>query len=148
MLIGILFVLAACFVWGFIFLIPLILSGFSSMEVALDRYLFYGLFSLLLLTFKGRKVFQRFTPRMYLSALAFALIAQLGYYTALVMGIRYANAAVTTLILGVTPLTITFYGNWRLRECSFRSLIIPSLLLIIGLGIVNIPALQGNGDID
>src|ERR1700733_11170287 len=144
MLVGLLFVLSACFVWGFIFLIPLLLSDFNSMEIALDRYLFFGMFSLLLLAFKGRKVFQQFTPRMFLAAFAFALIAQVGYYTALVMGIRYANAAVTTLILGVTPLTIAFYGNWQMRECSFRSLLLPSVLLGLGLMVVNIPALQGN----
>jgi drug/metabolite transporter (DMT)-like permease len=148
MIVGILFVLAACFVWGFIFLIPLLLSDFNSMEIALNRYLFFGLFSLFLLTFKGWKVFRQFTPRMYLSALAFALIAQLGYYTALVLGIRCANAAVTTLILGITPLTIAFYGNWQMRECSFRSLLLPSLLLCGGLVVVNIPVLQGNSNIE
>lgn len=47
--IEILYALASCFVWGLIFVVPAFMSNFSSIEVALGRYLFYGKFSSLIL---------------------------------------------------------------------------------------------------
>ncbi|MBZ5525127.1 MAG: DMT family transporter, partial [Acidobacteriia bacterium] len=35
------------------------------------------------------------------------------------------------------------YGNWKVRACSFKSLLIPSLLVFAGLLFINAPALQG-----
>jgi len=45
MITGILYSLAACFVWGFIFVVPLFMDGFNAIEVVIGRYLFYGIVS-------------------------------------------------------------------------------------------------------
>jgi len=42
---GILFALGACLIWGLIFIVPQFMTGFSSIEVALGRYLFYAIIS-------------------------------------------------------------------------------------------------------
>ena len=63
----------------------------------------------------------------------------MGYYTFLVLGLRYANPAICALILGISPITIAFYGNLKQREIPFKSLIIPSILILIGLIIINVP---------
>ena len=54
---------------------------------------------------------------------------------------RYSSPAICTLILGVSPITIAFYGNWKQKECSYKSLMIPSILICIGLAVINIPSI-------
>lgn len=77
--------------------------------------------------------------------MGYSLIITCGYYTCLVLALRYATPAITALIIGASPIVIAFYGNWRQKEVSFKSLIIPSILILVGLGCINIPQLQNEG---
>lgn len=140
MIIGFILGISACFIWGLIFLIPDLLIGFSPVEVALGRYFFYGLISIFLLACKGKKLLNQYPKKIWISALNFALLANIIYYTALVIGSRYANSSVTALILGLSPITIALYGNIQQKVCSFKSLIVPCLLIAIGLACVNLQA--------
>jgi drug/metabolite transporter (DMT)-like permease len=58
-----------------------------------------------------------------------------------VLSLRFASPAICTLILGISPITIAFYGNWKQKECSYRSLLLPSLMILLGLILVNTPAI-------
>lgn len=138
MLKGILFALGACLIWGLIFVIPQFMTGFSAIEIALGRYFLYGLASSAIFL-KGRF---RHPRSIWIKALYFSLIATIGYYTAVVFALRSSSPAVCALTLGLSPVTIAFYGNWREREISFKRLILPSLLILVGLTIINIPHLD------
>lgn len=63
----------------------------------------------------------------------------IGYYTLVILALRYSSPAVCALILGIHPITIAFYGNWQQKETSHKNLILPSLLILVGLVLVNIP---------
>jgi drug/metabolite transporter (DMT)-like permease len=139
---GILFAVAACFIWGLIFVVPLFMDGFSAIEVALGRYFFYGLVSSLLLFRARLKGLCRYPFAIWKKALGFSLLSTIGYYTFVVMSLRYSTPAVSALVLGISPISIAFYGNWKHRECSFRSLVIPSVLILCGLLIINAPHLM------
>jgi drug/metabolite transporter (DMT)-like permease len=141
---GIAFALGACFIWGLIFVVPEFMTGFSSIEVALGRYLFYGIVSSIIffrLKWQGRCCYPQ---TIWIKALYFSLASTFVYYTFLVLALRYSSPAICALILGISPITIAFYGNWQKKETSFRSLIIPSLLILIGLVIINIPHLEAS----
>ena len=116
------------------------MAEFSAIEIALGRYLVYGLVSCLLFC----KIRQRYPVAIWKQALLFSLLFSIGYYTFVVLALRYATPAICALILGISPITIAFYGNWKQRECSFRSLLLPSLLILVGLVIINAPHLQGS----
>jgi drug/metabolite transporter (DMT)-like permease len=138
---GVVFALGACLVWGLIFVVPGFMAEFSSIEIALGRYSFYGLISLIFFL-KGR--FQNkfhYSRVIWFKAFYFSL-STVGYYTALVFSLRYASPAIAALILGVSPITIAFYGNWKRKEIPFKSLFTPSILTIIGLIVINIPHFQ------
>jgi drug/metabolite transporter (DMT)-like permease len=139
---GIAFALGACFIWGLIFVVPQFMTGFSSIEIVLGRYAFYGMISaaIFIKAFAGRGC--RYPRSIWLKALHFSLISTLVYYIFLVLALRYASPAVCALILGVTPISIAFYGNFRHREIPFKSLVLPSLFILIGLVLVNIPYLE------
>jgi drug/metabolite transporter (DMT)-like permease len=138
---GTLFALTACFIWGLIFIVPTYMQGFDSLEIALGRHSIYGTVSLLILLFSGRK-FTQYSVKIWVMAFVFALIVNIMYYSCVVTGVTCASPSLTALILGMCPITIAFYGNWLERECRFTELIIPSLLILVGLLLVNLPALQ------
>ena len=144
MLLGVVYALGACFIWGLIFVVPQFMSGFSSIEIALGRYFFYGMLSLLL--FCKSKFRKSYHPpfSIWVKALYFSLISAIIYYTAVVLSVRYSTPAICAIVLGISPITIAFYGNWKQKETTFRSLIIPSLLILVGLVVINVPHLINN----
>jgi drug/metabolite transporter (DMT)-like permease len=137
MLKGIFLVLGACFIWGLIFVVPKLMAGFSSFEVALGRYFFYGVISFAFMLFRGWQKWKQFSWNIWRLAILYALIVNILYYFSLVMALRCSSPSVIALLLGLSPITIAFYGNWRQKECSYRQLIIPSLLIVSGLICVN-----------
>jgi drug/metabolite transporter (DMT)-like permease len=144
MFIGIFFVISACFFWGFIFVVPQFMAGYSPLEVAMSRYLFYGIFSCVLIFFCSKKERRQMTGRNWAQAFWFGLLANILYYPCLVCSIRFASPVIATLIFGLSPIAIALYGNWKQQECSYGSLIIPALCIVLGLGLVNLPALQNS----
>ncbi len=139
---GISFALSACFIWGLIFVVPQFMTGFTSVEVALGRNLVYGIISSIFfckLIFQGRCKYSR---AVWIKVLYFSLVSTMGYYTCVVLALRYSAPAICTLILGISPIAIAFYGNFKEKETTFRSLIVPSALILIGLIIINIPHVE------
>lgn len=136
---GIAYALAACFIWGLIFIVPLYMEGFTPIEIALGRYLTYGVISSVILL---RACFQgtcSYPLGIWIKAIGFSLVCSIGYYTFVILSVRYSTPAICALILGIAPISIAFYGNWRKKEWSYQSLIMPSLLILLGLIVINAP---------
>lgn len=139
---GIFFALTACFLWGLLFLVPQWMPEFSPLEIALGRYFVYGIISaLMFLKMICHRRF-RYSTAVWIKASYFSLVTTIVYFTCLVLGLRYSSPAVCALVLGVSPIAIAFYGNWQQKETSFKSLILPAVLIVIGLVIVNVPHLE------
>ena len=139
MFIGVVFALGACFIWGLLFIIPQFMSEFTSIEIALGRHLFYGMISsLIFCKLKFQRKF-KYSLSIWVRALYFSLISTIGYYTFFVLALRYTTPAICALILGISPITIAFYGNWKQKGIPYKSLMIPSFLILVGLIIINIP---------
>lgn len=137
MIVGFLFALAACFVWGLIFVIPSLLADYTPLEVVVGRYGVYGLLSVCLAIRKGWGITRQYPLKAWVAAFIFAFISGVFYYIGIVIGIRYATAPVTVLVVGMAPIVIAFYGNWQTREVSFKSLILPCVGIGIGMILVN-----------
>lgn len=144
MLQGIIYALTACLIWGLIFVVPQFMTGFSAIEVAFGRYIVYSAISLVFFSKSFLQKRCRYPSWVWKKALVFSLASTMGYYTFLVLSLRYASAAITALILGVSPIVIALYGNWKQKEIAFRSLIFPSLLILLGLVIINVPHLRAH----
>ncbi len=136
MFLGLLFAISACLIWGLVFVIPIYLPDFSAIEVVLGRYFVYGIFSLVLASRITR--LRKYTGRTWMVAFLFALVSNLVYYLGLVAGLRFATPTLTVLIVGMAPIVIAFYGNWKEREIAFRSLVLPCLLIGVGLVLINV----------
>jgi len=141
---GIVFALAACSVWGLLFVIPQFLNGFSTIEITLGCYLFYGLISIgIFLTDRSRGKCC-YPWAIWYKASYFSLISTIIYYTCVVLALRYATPATCALIMGTSPIVIAFYGNFKRKECRFRSLLIPSFLMVLGIIVLNTPQFGSN----
>jgi drug/metabolite transporter (DMT)-like permease len=142
MLKGILYALAACFIWGLIFVVPGFMTGFSPIEIAVGRYSVYGVISCAIFLKTRLHGSGKFSKNIWIRSLLYSLVTNITYYICLVFALRYSTPAICALILGLSPITIAFYGNWQQKEVSFRSLILPSCLIALGLAIINLPHLQ------
>lgn len=136
---GIVYALAACFIWALVYVIPQFIVGFTPLEISLGSYLFYGIISLFIYTKERIQGSSRYPLSIWSRALYFSLISTIVYYTCVVLAIRYATPAVCALILGIGPITISFYGNWKQKDGNFRYLLLPSILIFVGLIIINAP---------
>jgi drug/metabolite transporter (DMT)-like permease len=148
---GVLLGLGAGLLWGMVFVAPQLLPSFSAAEVALGRYLFYGLASAGILSTSGLAsggvrraaggrggVFRGHGGKAWLVALGFAFAGNVGYYLFVVLAIRLAGASVTTLVIGTLPVTVALVGNLIGREFPFRRLLAPMALILLGLVAINV----------
>lgn len=142
MLKGILYSLSACFIWGLIFVVPQFMSEYSSIEIALGRYLIYGVISTAMFFKPSSQGFRKYSISIWTKALIFSLATTMGYYIFFVFSLRFANPAITALILGIAPITIAFYGNYKRKEIHHAHLIPPALFIIAGLLVINVPELM------
>lgn len=138
---GIFFGIFANVIWALGVLIPKMLSDFSSMEITMGRYLSYGLFSLFIFFFIERKTLRSYGAKLWLRAFFYAFAGNIIYFIGCVIGIKLSGAALTALIIGTLPITVAFYGNLMRKEYPFARLVMPSLLILVGLIIMNIQSL-------
>jgi len=134
---GLLFAIGACCAWGFIFVIPQYLGHYSAVEVVLGRYLPYGILSFFLFFRIGIKRIRHYTSRVWIIAFVFTFLSNIVYYLGLVAGLRFASPTLAVLIVGIAPIVIAFYANWRAREIATRDLAIPCIWIGLGLILVN-----------
>ena len=146
MLKGVLLILSACLIWGLIFVIPSVMEDFSPLEVAMGRYFFLGIISCIMMAGQGFQKWRSIPWKTWGWAALYALVVNIFYYFSLVMGLRYSSASVIALLMGLSPITLAFYGNWRQKECSYRQLILPSLFIGCGLICVNFEAFSSLSD--
>ncbi|MDP1834365.1 MAG: DMT family transporter [Chlamydiales bacterium] len=141
MAIGIVYALAACFVWGLVFVVPVFLPGFNTLEISAGRFAFYGLTSICMLIKTKLSRGTSYPLSKWIAASYFSLLSFVGF-TMLVLCVRYSSAAICALILGIGPITIALYGNWREREQRFKKLFLPCSLIFVGLVMINAPQLS------
>jgi drug/metabolite transporter (DMT)-like permease len=143
MLKGTILGIAACLIWGLIFVVPGFIDGFTPFEIALGRHFVNGSISCLLLVAFGGFTLPKYPVSIWKKAFLFSLIVNVGYYTCLVMSVTHSSPALAALIIGISPIVISFYGNWTQKECSFKDLILPSVLIAGGLVLINLPLFFG-----
>ncbi|MDX3775223.1 DMT family transporter [Chromatiaceae bacterium AAb-1] len=142
---GVVYALLAGLMWGFIFIVPVLLPEYPATLHSTGRYLAFGLIALPLLWLSRRKLHQ-LSRQDWLEAMKLSAVGNLLYYACLAEAIRRIGAPVTTMIIGTLPVVIAITANLLYSrydgKLSWLSLT-PSLLLIIaGLLLVNIAELQ------
>jgi drug/metabolite transporter (DMT)-like permease len=135
---GVLCGLAAGAFWGMIFVMPRWLAEFSPMELALGRYLAYGLITLLLLLPRLNGLLRRVTRGECVVLLRHALAGNIVYYLLLSTGVQLAGVAAASLIIGLLPLSVTLLGRRDHGALPLRQLAWPLTLVAVGIVCINV----------
>lgn len=141
---GILYVSIACACWAYAFIVPIFLREYSPTQIAIARYFFYGLLSLILFAAtKGRKYFPL---KFWGMAFFLSLTGNVLYYYLLVIGINLTGPEIAIPIGGMMPVTVAILGNLLLKEFPLSKIVAPLVVSFVGLIFVNftyLPAGEG-----
>jgi drug/metabolite transporter (DMT)-like permease len=131
--------------WGLVFLAPELARGFTPLQLAVGRFLAYGLFALALLL--PRRAVLRAQLR-HADWWALARLSVLGntlYYVLLASAVQQGGIAMTSLVIGFLPVAVTVIGS-RERGAVPLGRLAPSLLCgAVGVGCVGWQALARHG---
>lgn len=140
MLIGILAGLATGALWGLTFVAPRAVVPFSELDLAVARYMIFGLASLALMAWPAFRP-TGLSLRQFWIAVLLGLLGYVTYYIALAYAVKFVGAVVPPLIIGLLPVALAIIGNWQDRNVAWGALALPLVLILAGLGLVNISAL-------
>jgi drug/metabolite transporter (DMT)-like permease len=138
---SIFFALMADAMWGFVYIVPNLLSDYTAIEITVGRYLVYGIFSMAILLLKTQHRKNLIDINMWKKAIVFAFCGNIGYYFFLALSIKLTGSVISTLIIGLLPITTSLYGNLTNKDISFKKLIIPILVIIGGSLLMNFASL-------
>lgn len=128
---GILCGLGAGALWGLVFLAPELVRGFQPLELAVGRYLAYGVLSTCLIAPRLRALLPKIGRREWLDLTWLSLAGNTVYYILLSMAVQTGGIAMTSLVIGFLPVAVTIIGS-RDRDAVPLRRLAPSLLFCIG----------------
>lgn len=141
MLLGVIYGIAACMIWGFAYIAPLILSNYDPLHIALVRYVIFGCLSLGLAVTQWKE-FSHYSAADWKRALALGIIGNLFYFWLLAEACQLAGAPVAGAFTAMIPITVALIGNLRAvqrgeKALAWRSLLPPLALVLIGMVCLN-----------
>lgn len=128
MLPGAAFGIGAGALWGLVFLAPEFGRAFTPLQLAIGRYLAYGVISAALLAPRWRVLATQVTWREWRSLAWLALAGNTLYYVLLSTAVQTGGIAMTSLVIGFLPVAVTIVGS-RDRDAVPLRALLPSLLL-------------------
>lgn len=114
--------------WGLVFLAPELARAFTPLQLAIGRYLAYGIISAVLIAPRWRALAATLTRREWSSLAWLALAGNTLYYVLLSTAVQVGGIAMTSLVIGFLPVAVTIIGSRDHGAVPLRALV-PSLLL-------------------
>jgi drug/metabolite transporter (DMT)-like permease len=120
-------VLAGAF-WGLVFLTPELTRGFQPLQLSAGRYLAYGLVAAALLAPSWKRVRPLLGWRDWRTLAWLSFAGNIIYYVFLANAVQLGGVAMTSLIIGLLPVTVTLAGR-RDADAAPLLRLLPSLAL-------------------
>jgi drug/metabolite transporter (DMT)-like permease len=114
--------------WGLVFLAPALARGFSPMQLAAGRYLAYGLVAAALIAPSWRRLARTITGEEWRALAQLSFWGNILYFVLLARAVQSGGIAMTSLIVGLLPVTVTIVGSRDQGAVPFARLM-PSLML-------------------
>ncbi|MDB5581497.1 MAG: EamA family transporter [Bradyrhizobium sp.] len=125
---GIICGMGAGALWGLVFLAPELVRAFTPLQLAIGRYLTYGVISAVMIGPRWRALAATLTRRDWLWLAWLALTGNTLYFVLLSTAIQTSGIAMTSLIIGFLPVVVTIVGSRDIGAVPLRVLA-PSLAL-------------------
>ena len=142
--IGVLCGLLAGAFWGMVFIAPKLLPVFSPWELAIGRYLAYGLVAGVAALPLLRRIARKLTRADCVALLRQAFTGNLLYYVLLAFGVQLAGVGPTSLIIGILPISVTIMGRRDHGAVPLSRLLWPLLVVAAGIACINIDLFGGS----
>lgn len=117
--------------WGLVFLAPELARGFSPLQLSAGRYLAYGLVALLLIAPAWKRLAAALTWTEWRGLAMLSFWGNILYFVLLANAVQAGGIAMTSLIVGLLPVTVTLVGSRERGAVPFARLL-PSILLAAG----------------
>jgi drug/metabolite transporter (DMT)-like permease len=119
---------AAGALWGLVFLAPELTRDFTPFQLAVARYITYGLISALLIAPRWRAIVATLGFKEWRALLWMSFVGNLIYFCLLGTGVQLGGVAMTSVVIGFLPVTVTLIGSREHGAVPLRKLA-PSLVL-------------------
>ncbi|WP_288381828.1 DMT family transporter [uncultured Massilia sp.] len=140
-------ILAGSF-WGLVFLAPILVPGFTPLQLSSGRYLAYGLVAAVLIAPGWRRLLRRLTWREWRQLAWLSLCGNIVYYLFVAQAVQAGGGVMTAIVIGLLPLTVTLVGSRDHGALPLRRLAPALLLGAAGLGCIawqSLASLEGSG---
>lgn len=114
--------------WGLVFLAPALVRDFSPLQLAIGRYLGYGVIAAALIAPRWRAIVPSITRRDWFALAWLSLAGNTLYYVLLSSAVQTGGIAMTSLVIGFMPVAVTIIGS-RDKGAVPLARLAPSLLL-------------------
>jgi drug/metabolite transporter (DMT)-like permease len=114
--------------WGLVFLAPALAHGFSPLQLSAGRYLAYGTVAAVLIAPSWRRLAGVLGKAEWRALAWLSLWGNIVYFVLLARAVQTGGIAMTSLIVGLLPVTVTIVGSREHGALPFAKLL-PSLLL-------------------
>jgi drug/metabolite transporter (DMT)-like permease len=128
--------------WGVAFVAPGLVAT-DGAELAIGRYIVFGLSSLLLLALRGFDDLRGMTRRDWWRIIALGLLGNSLFYGLMSAGIVAVGAVPVALVFACLPLVMAAVGNYRRPAFAWRSVAGPFLLVAAGLTVNTVTSVAG-----
>ncbi|MDC7682850.1 DMT family transporter [Asticcacaulis sp. BYS171W] len=118
---------AAGALWGLVFLTPELVPGFSALQLSAGRYLAYGLVAAVLILPSWPRLRPLIKGAEWRGLIWLSLTGNIIYYVLLAQAVQSGGVAMTTLIIGLLPVTVTLMGHRDSHVPLIK--LVPSLVL-------------------
>ena len=146
MLIGVSFGLFACVLWGFTYILPLLLPQYPTIYISIARAIVMGLTAVLGL-YLQREYLKKVNRKDWTFAFWLTLIGNLIQPWCLFSAVQYAGVALAATSFGLIPVLVAIIANERDRKkgkpfLELRKLFFPLTAILVGLILSNYEGLS------
>jgi drug/metabolite transporter (DMT)-like permease len=139
---------AAGALWGLVFLAPAFTHDFTPLQLAVGRYASYGLFSAALIAPRWRAITATLGFKEWRALTWMSFVGNIVYFFLLGTGVQMGGVAMTSVVIGFLPVTVTLIGSRDQGAVPLRKLLPALLVGTIGIVCISIetpPSMRGDG---
>lgn len=137
--------LTAALLWAFAFVAPAAVRPASELLLVTGRYSLFGLCGLYVL-WRGRRQLRLIPVRRIVFGLWIGFVGYFVFYICVSYSATMDSGFITAVVVGSSPITIAVAGNFAEKRMSWRELVAPVILILVGLGLLSVSDLiQGEG---
>jgi len=133
--------------WGTVFIAPKWLAAFSPAELAFGRYTAYAALAAVALLPTWRATWRKIARPDLAAMVRQALAGNVVYYVLLGYGVQLAGVTLTSLVIGVLPLSVTLAGRRDAGAVPLRVLAWPLAVVAAGIACINVDLFLHGGPV-